>query len=233
MPGSGGAARSAPDREAREREHPAAGRGRLLLADPQVLVLEGLRSLLRGPFDVVGCVHDVSALERDARRLGPDLVVVGAEGRAPDGLLLLERVRSVAPAARVVVLADRPDPQLAVRAFRLGARAFVVRSSSVEELRAALWAVLRGERHLTPLVAGGDLAALAENAEADQGADVLTPREREVVRLTAEGRVMKEVGAALGISTRTVAFHKYRAMEKVGARSSADLVRFAVRTLTG
>jgi len=204
-------------------------RARLLLADVQVLVLEGLRRLLEDEFEVVGCAHDVAGLERDARALVPDLVVVGAGALEGGGLRRLERLRSLAPSAGVLVLAARPDPQLAADAFRLGARGFVVQSSPADELRAALAAVRRGERFLTPLVAAGDVDALLERV--GTGGASLTPREREVVRLTAEGKVMKEVGAQLGITARTVAFHKYRAMDKVGARSSADLVRFALCTM--
>jgi DNA-binding CsgD family transcriptional regulator len=91
-------------------------------------------------------------------------------------------------------------------------------------------AALRRRRYLTPLIAHGDIDALPRPAVHGSPLDQLTPREREVLHLLAEGKVMKEVAAVLGITPRTVAFHKYRMMENLGIRTTAELVRFAVRS---
>ncbi|HYN91177.1 MAG TPA: response regulator transcription factor [Thermoleophilaceae bacterium] len=125
---------------------------------------------------------------------------------------------------------EDPQPQLAAEAFRLGASGWVLKSSTATELGEAVRAALRGKRYLTTLIARGDIDALPVPVASARPAEQLTPREREVLQLLAEGKAMKEVAAILGITPRTVAFHKYRIMGSLGIRSSAELVRWAVRS---
>jgi DNA-binding NarL/FixJ family response regulator len=127
-----------------------------------------------------------------------------------------------------VFLTVNEDPQMAAEAFALGASGYLLKNSTATELHDAIRAVLGGRRYLSKRMAGGDPDRLPAAATADRPLEQLTLRERDVLKLLAEGLTMKQIGAALGIATRTVAFHKYRMMESLGLRTSAELVSFAV-----
>jgi DNA-binding NarL/FixJ family response regulator len=169
-------------------------------------------------FRVVGGVADFESMRRAAARLRPDVIVVGLS-------LLQERdpreVRAVpdaAPPARLVVVAHEPASAVG-EALAAAAAGWVLRSATVEELRAAVRVAGAGRR-------------LVFRPPAPNGAregEAVTPRAADVVRLIARGKVMKEVAADLGISVRTVAFHKYKTMRHLGLDSTAALVRYAVR----
>lgn len=199
----------------------------VLLADDHPLMLQALCGLLEAQFEVIGSVSDGVALVEEALRLKPDVIVSDVSMPRMGGLEAARRLRDLLPATRVVFLTVNEDPRLAAEAFRIGARGWVLKTASALELTAAVRATLRGQRYLTPRIAGGDIHELPAPVAAAELADQLTPREREVLALLAQGKPMKEVGAVLGITTRTVAFHKYRMMETLGVRSSAELVRFA------
>jgi DNA-binding NarL/FixJ family response regulator len=146
-----------------------------------------------------------------------------------NGLEACRQIRQALPATRLVVLTVHEDAALAAEAFRGGASGFVVKSSAASELLQAIRYALAGRRYLTPKIAGGDVRALPAQTPEGSPVDRLSSREREVLQLVAEGRGMKEIGARLGITTRTVAFHKYRLMEKLGVHSTAELVQIAAR----
>jgi DNA-binding NarL/FixJ family response regulator len=205
-------------------------RPRVLLADDHVLLLEAFRRLLEPEFDVVDAVSDGAQLVEAAVRLTPDVIVTDVSMPRMGGFEAARRLRELLPAARIVFLTVNEDAQLAAEAFRFGASGWVLKSSTATELVQAVRAALRRRRYLTPLIAGGDIDALPLPASGATSSERLTPREREVLHLLAEGKAMKEVAAVLGITPRTVAFHKYRMMESLGIRSSAELVRFAVRS---
>jgi len=146
-----------------------------------------------------------------------------------DGLEPLRRFRAAAPEVRVVVLAEDENPDRAAEAFRIGVDAWVLKSSTTADLAAAVRAALAGRRYLTPVVAHGNVDALPGPADLESHRGQLRPREYQVLQLLAEGLVMREVGAQLGITPRTVAFHKYHMMETLGVRSTAELLQFAAR----
>jgi DNA-binding NarL/FixJ family response regulator len=204
--------------------HP--NRDRVLLADPQVLFQEGLRALLEPDFVVVGQVADGEALVSEALRLRPALVLTELRLAGLGGLEAARRVLAHCPGTRVVFLTAVEDDGLASEAFALGASGYLLKSSSAPEFLAGLRAAAQGRRALSARLAGGRPEALPALAAAHRGR--LSPRAHEVVRLLAEGHSMKQAAAALGIATRTVAFHKYGAMQTLAIRSSAELVRFAV-----
>lgn len=202
----------------------------VLLADDHRLLLEAFRRLLEAEFDVVDCVSDGAQLVDAAVRRAPDVVVTDVSMPRMGGLEAARRLRTLLPAARIVFLTVNEDPQLAAEAFRLGALGWVLKSSTATELVIAVRKALRGQRFLTTLVCGGDVDALPLPSGGPTSVEQLTPREREVLQLLAEGKAMKEVAAVLGISPRTVAFHKYRLMESLGVRTNAELVQLAVRS---
>ena len=190
-------------------------RPRVLLADDHGLLLEAFTRLLEPEFTVVGRAVDGRALVHAALELRPDVVVADVSMPELNGLEAGRQIRQALPQVRLVFLTVNEDPELAAEAFRVGASGFVVKSSAASELSQAIRDALAGRRYLTPRVAGGDLRALPAPAAPGSPLNRLSPREREVLQLVAEGRSMKEIGARLGITTRTVAFHKYRLMDKL------------------
>jgi len=203
-------------------------RATILLADDHVLLLEAFRRMLQPRFEVVGTAVDGAALVEDALRLEPDLVVADVSMPRMNGLEAARRLRGELPGTRVVFLTVNEDPQMAAEAFALGASGYLLKSSTALELDQAIRAVLAGRRYLSKRIAGGNPGALPASATSSNPLERLTLRERDVLKLLAEGLSMKQVGGELGIATRTVAFHKYRMMETLGLRSSAELVGFAV-----
>lgn len=199
----------------------------VLLADDHPVVAEGLASLLGSEFAVVGTVNDGGRLLEAARRLQPDVIVTDFTMPGMSGLDALRQLRADGNTSKVVVLTVHADVELAAETLRAGASGFVVKEAAVSELVAAIRAVLRGKTYVTPELAPDVLTALAE-AGASPSGDKLTPRQREVVRLLADGRTMKEVATVLGISSRTAEAHKYQSMKALGFTTTAELIRYAV-----
>jgi DNA-binding NarL/FixJ family response regulator len=198
----------------------------VLLADDHAIVAEGLASLLREEFALVGTVASGAELLVTARDLRPDVIVTDVAMPGMSGLEALRRLRADGVAAKVVFLTMHADPELAAEALRAGASGFVVKRAAGKELIAAIHAVLHGRTYVTSDLAQDVLEALAQSGT--PAARQLTPRQRDVVRLLAEGRTMKEVAAALGVSPRTVETHKYQALDALGLTRTADLIRYAV-----
>jgi DNA-binding NarL/FixJ family response regulator len=205
-------------------------RPRVLLADDHRLVAEGLKTLLAPEFDLVGVVEDGRALLEAARTLRPDVIVADISMPVLNGIEALAQLRQGGDRVPVVFLTMHRDVAYARRALEAGAAGFVLKHSAPVELVAAIRAALAGGTFLTPALAGEVLAALraAPEGPADPVAR-LTARQREILQQVAEGRSAKEIGAALGISARTVEFHKYQMMEALGLHSNAELVHFAIR----
>jgi DNA-binding NarL/FixJ family response regulator len=204
-------------------------RARVLLADDHTIVAEGLASLLEDDFDLVGQVGDGRALLDLARKLKPDVVVTDISMPLLNGLDAVRHLRRAGLPIRAVILTMHADVHLAAEALRAGATAYVLKQSAGEELLAAIRDVLKGRIYVTPLLARDVIAALADDRAPDAGAAALTPRQREVLQLVAEGRTMKEVASILGISTRTAESHKYQLMAGLGVATTAELVQCAIR----
>ena len=205
-------------------------RPRVLLADDHRLVAEGVKSLLAADFELVGVVEDGRALVAAARTLQPDVIVADISMPRLNGLDALAHLRQDNPRVRVVFLTMHQDVVYARRALEAGALGYVLKHSAPAELIAAIRAALEGKTYLTPALAGEVVQALkTDPANARDPVAALTPRQREILHLLAEGRSAKEIGAALAISARTVEFHKYQMMEALGLNTSAELVHFALK----
>lgn len=205
-------------------------RPRLLLADDHLLVAEALKSLLAADFELVGVVSDGRELVEAATRLRPDVIVADITMPHLNGIDALVQLRQGNDMVPVVFLTMHRDVTFARRALEAGAVGFVLKHSASDELVTAIRAALRGETYITPQMAGEVLSAMKKGP--DQPEDPvasLTPRQREVLQLLAEGRSAKEVAASLGISARTVEFHKYQMMETLGVHSNAELIHFALK----
>jgi DNA-binding NarL/FixJ family response regulator len=205
-------------------------RPRVLLADDHLLVAEALKSLLTPEFDLVGVVEDGRALVEAARRLKPDVIVADVTMPRLNGIDALIQLRQGGDRVSVVFLTMHRNVTFARRALEAGASGFVLKHSASIELIAAVRAALEGRIYLTPQIAGEVLEAMKQGPErAGDPVASLTPRQREVLQLLAEGRSGKEIASSLGISARTVEFHKYQIMETLGLHTSAELVHFAIK----
>jgi DNA-binding NarL/FixJ family response regulator len=205
-------------------------RPRILIADDHLLLAELCKRYLAAEFDVVGIAGNGRDLVNLAARLRPDVIVLDISMPILNGLDAGEQIKRILPAVKLVYLTMSADVQLAVEALSRGASGYVLKTCACNEVMIAVRSVLRGKPYLSSGISKDqvDMIRWEKNRLAEDRGQ-LTERQREVLQLLAEGRVMKEVGAALNMSTRTVAFHKYRIMKALGARTNAELVRYAVR----
>jgi DNA-binding NarL/FixJ family response regulator len=204
-------------------------RARIVLADDHTLLLDAVEKLFPPEFEIVGKAEDGRALVELARQTRPDAVVLDMMMPGLNGLDAARQMRRVQPGLGLVFLTMVDDPAVAAQAIRLRPCAYVLKRSAASELVSALRDVLRGRSYVTPLIMAGVAEALERPAGGDGVPPSLTSRQREVLQLLAEGRSMKEIGAILHITPRTVAFHKYRMMEQLQITSTAQLIQFAVR----
>jgi len=206
-------------------------RPRILIADDHNLVAEVCKRLLETEFDVVGVVVDGRALVRAAGELGPDVIVLDIAMPVLNGLDAGQQIKKSLPAVKLVYLTMNPDVEVAAEAFRRGAHGYLLKTCAARELMLGVREVLRGKSYMSPALSRDTVNFLRRQGKnLIQEDDRLTERQREVLQLLAEGKVMKEVADILSVSPRTVAFHKYRMMEVLGAKSTAELVRYAIRT---
>jgi len=205
-------------------------RARVLLADDHQILAEGLRGLLEPEFEVVAVVGDGRELVTAARNLRPDVIVADVTMPSLNGIEAAAQLRELGVSAKVVFLTMHRDVAYARRAMDAGAAGFVLKHAAAMELLTAVRDALRGQTYVTPLIAGELLQSYRdENARTKGEAHRLTPRQREVLQLFAEGRSAKEVAAVLKISVRTAEFHKARILDALGLQTTAELVQYAIR----
>ena len=203
-------------------------RPRVLLADDHVIVAEGLRGLLEPEFDLVGIVQDGRALLSAAEELRPDVIVADISMPLLNGIDAVRQIKKIHEEIKVVFLTMHPDVTYAASALEAGALGYVLKHSAPAELVAAIQSALRGKTYVTPLLAGELMQFYKKRPDQRDELTRLTPRQREVLQLLAEGRSAKDIASVLKISPRTVEFHKYRIMEDLGIKTVAELVRYAI-----
>jgi DNA-binding NarL/FixJ family response regulator len=205
-------------------------RTRILIADDHNLVAELCKRLLEVEFDVVGVVSDGRALVRAASELKPDVIVLDIAMPILNGLDAGRQVKEILPAVKLVYLTMTPYADVAAEAFVRGASAYLLKTCAASEMVLAVRVVLRGKTYVSKALSRATIDCLRwQHAELVNEEERLTNRQREVLQLLAEGKVMKEVAGILNMTTRTVAYHKYRMMAVLGAKSNAELVKYAVR----
>jgi two-component system, NarL family, response regulator NreC len=199
----------------------------VLLADDHVMVAQGLGRLLEQAAELVGTVNDGGQLVETARRLRPDVIVADLSMPIMNGIDAMRRLKADGVASKFIFLTIHAEPRLASEALREGASAYLLKQAAGDELLEALKAVVAGRTYLTPLITKDVLWTLAQRDS--DGPRALTPRQRDVLRLIAEGKRMKEIAASLNLSVRTVENHKYEMMQMLGLATTADLIKFAIR----
>ena len=202
---------------------------RILLADDHRLLREAFAQLLEPGCDVVAAVADGRALLAAARELHPDIVVLDIAMPLLNGLDAARQLKGLMPEVKLIFLTVSEDPDLVAEAFRVGASGYLLKNSAASELFKAIEEVSQGRSYVTPLATQGPVGSLVHSPGPARGTERLSTRQREVMQLLAEGRTMKEIARILAITPRTVAFHKYHMMEDLGIKTSAELVRFAIR----
>ena len=203
---------------------------RVMLADDHTILVEAFRKLLEPHFEIVGSASDGRALLEIAPELKPDVIVVDIGMPLMNGLEAAFRLKELMPATKLIFLTMNEDADLAMEAMHRGAAGYLLKSSAASELIQAIQMALRGKSYVTPQISRGMEKAFIKNPRPKNRAKMLTPRQREVVQLLAEGKSMKEVASVLNVTPRTVAFHKYRVMEELSLRTTADLIQFAIKS---
>jgi len=204
-------------------------RVKILLADDHTIVLEGIKSLLEGRFDLVGAVTDGRALVKAAKQTVPDVIVLDISMPLLNGLDAARLLRKELPRTKIVFLTMHADSYFVREAFRAGASAYLLKHSAGEELVNAIEQVLLGRQYITPLITKEVMSLFLGASDDTQAAFNLTPRQREVLQLIAEGKSMKEIATLLDISTRTAESHKYEMMQVLNIQTTAELIQHAIK----
>jgi DNA-binding NarL/FixJ family response regulator len=203
---------------------------RVLIADDHALVAEGLKSLLAEHYDVVGISTNGRRLLVDAGIYKPDVVVLDIGMPELNGIEAALHLNKLVPQAKLVFVTQQIDVQYLRAAFRAGGVGYVAKQSAAQELLAAIQRALSGKIYVTPLLKDAlpDISLRDLRQSSDVFAKELTPRQREVLQLVAEGKTIKEISGALAISPKTVEFHKNALMNEIGLRTTAELTRYAI-----
>jgi DNA-binding NarL/FixJ family response regulator len=203
---------------------------RLLLADDHTILLEGLQALLTPEFDVVATAADGRAVLEAAEKHQPDLILLDISMPGLNGIEAARRLKQSNPGAKLIILTMHADLSFVRAAFEAGVSGYVLKQSAATELVRALHDVDSGRSYISLQIRkrlGAEVPPFLRRTKR-LSAD-LTPRQREVLQLVAEGRVRKEIAQTLGISVKTVEFHKQKLTEKLGIHTDAALTAYAIR----
>jgi DNA-binding NarL/FixJ family response regulator len=204
-------------------------KARLLLADDHTLLLEGIRLLLEPEFDLVGSVEDGQALLVAAKKLKPDIILLDISMPRLNGIDAARQLRKLLPSARLIFVTMHAGADYVTEAFRAGAMGYILKRAAASELLTAIHTVLKGNHYVSPLVTHNSLELLISSSKpGGKFSDRLTPRQREILQLVAEGRSRKEIAGILNISVKTVEFHKGNLMRKLNLQTAADFTRYAI-----
>ena len=205
---------------------------RVVLADDHALVRAGMRSLLSGMalVEVVGEAASGEEAIQLASREQPDVVLMDIAMKGISGLEAAARMRESHPGVRVVILSMHAGEEYVLQALRAGAVGYLLKDAATGELELALRSVVRGESWFSPAVSRQVVEGYVQRVGGEPVADVLTARQREVLKLVAGGRSTKEIAFDLNLSVKTVETHRAQIMERLGIRDVAGLVRYALRT---
>ena len=205
-------------------------RKRLLIADDHELMLAGVSQMLASEFDIVGVASDGRMLLGEAKRLSPDVIVLDIGMPGLNGIEATRQIMQVLPLSRIVILTQQLSGNHVQAAFRAGARGYVAKQAAATELLEAVRTVLLNRYYVTSLAIPREdaLSRALDTNPAECFGDALTPRQREVLELVAQGKSTKEIAVAMNISVKTVDFHKGLLMDELGLRTTAELTRYAI-----
>lgn len=202
---------------------------RILIAEDHNLIAEAYKSVLEPEFEVVGIVNDGRALLNAAAELKPDVIIIDIAMPLLNGLDAGEQVKEKLPATKLVYVTMNTNPDVAAEAFRRGASAYLPKNAAAEELVVAIRKVRTGVSYLSPLMTKDTVQFLLRSDKVIEIDKHLTGRQREILQLLAEGMSMKEVAYTLNLKPGTIAFHKYRIMTVLGAKTNTELLQYAIK----
>jgi len=206
------------------------GKLRILLGDDHSLILEGVRRLLESHCEVVGAAYDGKALVEEALRLRPDVVVLDVSLPILNGIDAAREIKKALPSARLIFLSMHANAIYLRKALQAGALAYVLKSGASEELLTAIDTAKSGKTYVSPGFGQSVISGLQDlHGRATRATIDLTPRQRQILQLVAEGKQNKEIAEILAVSVKTVEFHRSSLMTKLGARTVAELTRFAIQ----
>jgi len=201
---------------------------RIIIAEDHTIVLEGLRVLLeKEGFEILGEAQDGRMAVDLAKRFKPDIAILDIAMPALNGIDAAREILRASPDTRTILLTIHDDNQYVAEALRAGVSGYLLKTRAASDLIQAIKEVSRGALYISPGLSRDVVKSVLE--QKDFKADPLTPREREVLQLIAEGKTTKEVGVILGISGKTAESHRTRIMEKLDIHETATLVRYAIR----
>ncbi len=204
-------------------------KARILLADDHTLVVEGFRKLLEPEFDLVGTVEDGRALLEAAPKLQPDVILLDISMPLLNGIDAARRLKKMMPDVKLIFVTMHADPAYVTEAFRVGATGYVLKRSAAADLLQAVRTVLNGHYYVAPPITKDVLSSLLTSpAERQPGPEPLSPRQREVLQLVAEGHSLKEIADILKISAKTVEYHKAQIMQQLDLHTTAELTKYAI-----
>lgn len=203
-------------------------RTRILLADDHTIIAAGLQKLLEPHYDVVGSVEDGRALLKAAAQLKPDVVLLDIAMPLLNGLDAARELKKTLPAVKLIFLTMNADPDIASEALRIGASAYLLKTSQPSELLQAIHDVIRGISYVTPQISRALNETFLRDPKSLHRSRELTGRQREVLQMLAEGRSLKEIAYVLQITHRTVRFHKAKIMTELGIGTNSELVKYAI-----
>jgi DNA-binding NarL/FixJ family response regulator len=203
-------------------------RPRVLLADDHTLVLDGFRKLLEEHCDIVGAVENGRALLEAAEQLHPDIITLDISMPQLNGIDAARHLQKRVPGAKLIFVTMHADQAYIAEAFKAGASGYLLKRSAGTELVQAIQTVMSGNYYVTALIAKDLVRSVLSGAPPPVQEGSLTPRQREVLQLVAEGRTVKEIAATLKISPKTVEFHKSQLMDQLGLYTTAELTKYAL-----
>jgi DNA-binding NarL/FixJ family response regulator len=202
---------------------------RVILADDHTILLEALRKLLEPKCQVTGTTTNGRTLLQMARVQKPDVIVMDVSMPSLNGLDAARQLKIYMPDVKIIFLTMNEDMDIAQASLQLGASGYLLKKSAVSELFRAIHYALNGRTYITPLIAQRMERSFIRGPREWERHKSLTPRQREVVQLLAEGKSMKEAADLLNLTPRTIAFHKYRVMEELELKTNAGLIQFAIK----
>lgn len=204
-------------------------RPRLMVADDHTLLLEGFRLMLEPEFELVGSVEDGQALLRSAQKLKPDVILLDISMPLLNGIDAAYQLAKLLPSVKLIFVTQHSDPGFVTEAFRAGAAGYLLKRAAASELLTAIREVLKGHHYVSPLVARDTMDTLLASSKPEGKSSArLTPRQREILQLVAEGKSRKEIADILNIAVKTVEFHKATLMRELDLHTAADLTRYAI-----
>ena len=203
----------------------------IVLIDDHRILLDAVKQVIEPEFEVVAVFEDARVALEKCPELKPDVIVLDVGMPGMNGISAAEEFRHILPKTKLVFLTMNRDMDIASEAFQLGASGYVLKTAAASELVHCIRDVLRGGFYASPVLTEGMVGSFVQAFKKMKSSHSLTPRQRAVLQLLAEGRSMKQVANLLNITPRTVAFHKYTIMEQNNIKSNAELMAFAASHL--